>query len=191
MTVSWWALGVSVFSLTVAVMSLGWNIYSFRRTGPVVQVELHLVSGSANQKKKPRVLQEWQYVGVRFGMHQVKFIQLEMAVYNKGRSPVDLVEAMFGVKGPAVDVAMSSAKMNKRIPLRLEHGSKAVFKMDIVDILEDIEKDELTKLEYFVGQVELGNGDSVFSKRLPYDSWLDSLARAKESVAELRVDEPD
>jgi hypothetical protein len=188
MTVSWWALGISAFSLTVSALSLGWSIYSFRRTGPIVKVDMQLISGFGHRKKKPRVLEDWQYLGVNYGMHRVQYIELEMGVYNRGRSSVDIVQASFGIKGADFDMDTMSAKMNKMTPLRLEHGSKAIFKMDIVDILEGVEDAELAALEYFIGQVELGNGTSSFSQKLPYADWLEAVVSAKRDAAEFTAD---
>jgi hypothetical protein len=146
---------------------------------------MHLFSGMSRHKKKPQLTHDWQYLGLQFNMHSIQYVRLEMEIYNKGRSPVDVTDAGFGLRGRNLHMATTSAKMQKALPARLEHGSKIAFEIDVVDLFENLDASELAGLEYFIAEVSLGNGTVVHSQNVPYEEWLTLLAEAEKDAVEL------
>jgi len=45
----WVARGIAIFGSTVALVALGWNIYAWRRQGPVIRVSEAICSGRGQQ----------------------------------------------------------------------------------------------------------------------------------------------
>lgn len=114
MGVAWWALAVSGLSLIVAIGSLAWNVHSFRRSGPLLLVELRVATGWTTKSHPSEV-----------GTRRTLFF---VDVYNRGRSPVDIVRVNLVRTVRGGDPPVYVLKVEPEgLPARIEHGSKMEF----------------------------------------------------------------
>lgn len=138
------ALIVSIIALVLSVASLGWQAWSWRRTGPVVTVET-----------------AWAYaVGPQM------FEMLTITARNRGRSPVQVTNYSFTTPHGMQFVVPDPIPFSTPLKQPLEGGHEATYYFDAAYL-----KDQCRQRGLGVGQlrprVTLGTGKQVVGRKGP------------------------
>lgn len=167
MSVAWWALAVSALSLVAAISSLAWNIYIFRKGGPVVVVKFGMTFNEAILEQGfPEPLVDGD---IRGG---AEWTLMYCDVYNKGRSAIDVLNVTFGTTEKASDLYFwTPPDVRKLLPVRLEsHSSKrfGVTAGELLDCRPPFGADlDMEAIIGFTSTVYLGDG-TTRTLEIPY-----------------------
>lgn len=142
MDTDWWARGIGLAALVVALASLGWLLIEYRLTGRA-SVE---VVGSAGLTQAteagPKLFQ-----GKRFG-----FSHVVVEVINKGRRPVNIETVGFRVPGGTRLIQMEPG-IPETLPRRLDPGEKVTVLSTAESFLEG-HSDDLDDLRPYCKDAE-------------------------------------
>ncbi|WP_219152326.1 hypothetical protein [Amycolatopsis sp. TNS106] len=206
MNVAWWAIVVSACSLIVAGISLGWNVVSFRRSGPLISVTL-TINPTQEVRSEREGFKDWQVIMLSNDRFSCTKVNAAVSVINSGRAAVDITDILIKVdplKGAPVSIS-SSARLKsndqQETERRLEAGSTKVFNFDI---------SEWWTVDRFIGRhspdrswvelldisttVTLGNGVAIKAKKIPYRSFtkfVEDLEVFKRGIEQRGVVKPD
>ncbi|MFJ9782488.1 hypothetical protein ACIRSS_23105 [Amycolatopsis sp. NPDC101161] len=186
MNVAWWALGVSALSLFVAASSLLWNVYSFRRTGPIVRVEFSMVTGvELFEGVEDDSRYPWELTRSLWdsGRTYRRFIKFRIDVRNIGRSPIDIDSVSVGYL-PHFDLFETYVyRPGTESSIRLDHGSRRVFEQEFRDLV-GVQAHEIGKrAQRIYARVSLGDGVTLEPSVIPYSKLLDAISEAEKEAA--------
>jgi hypothetical protein len=138
------ALVVSILALLLAATSLGWQVYSWRRTGPAVKVTVDNA--------------------IPVGIPGVPDHLLQVTATNHGRGPTTVMGWGFQLPNNNVLAVPQQTPMSTPLPRRLEGGAEASWFMDPQEIR--LRSAELRiPFDRIIGYVTLAGGEKVLAKR--------------------------
>jgi hypothetical protein len=138
------ALVVSILAILLAGASLGWQVYSWRRTGPTVKVTVD----NAIQVGDPRLPDHL----------------LQVTATNHGRGPTTVTGWGFQLPGNSLLAVPQQTPMSTPLPHRLEPGAEGSWFMDAQEIR--LRSAELgIPFNRIIGYVTLAGGEKIHAKR--------------------------
>lgn len=138
------ALIVSIIALTLSIVSLSWQVWSWRRSGPVVTVK----TGHA-----------YPTCGSQVGEHHIY-----VRAHNSGRTPVQVTSWSLEAPGKRSIVQVRPVSFSTPLPHTLPNGAEAQWFM-LGDALDAQCAEMGVRVEDLRAVVNLGTGQAARARR--------------------------
>lgn len=138
------ATGIALVALVLSVVSLGWQAWTWKNNGPVVEVNVTNAITDAGTGEPEH------YVGVE--------------AVNTGRAPTTVTSWGFELPGGGSVYSTVALRISESLPCRLESHSKATFYL-VADELRRVRQERGIEFTDMRPWVELGTGKRILCKK--------------------------
>jgi hypothetical protein len=140
----WWALGVAIAGVVLSLASLGWQAFSFTRSGSRVEVESGLCTrqkDGGTVKFSPDYMPTVEQL-IAFGKREDQ-TQLTAIIRNTGRLAVTVVSCSWRIKSPMFIGGTTE------FPHRLEPHDQFTATVDLFVVIKELRGEGAVPIESF------------------------------------------